>query len=189
MRYLFGFLCVCALGVVPLVACWTPNDPNINPCRGVVCDDGNECTIDSCSRDDGTCNYEAAFDATACSGGFCRNGVCDIRVDQCTADDLAAIEAGDEPDTDAIADCMEGDYGYDSPCFDPIIDCVQDSGTALSDECSSCFAFQACCTRKYCGLGESGLGPCDAAPQPGDACDRCIQEVCQPQVDVCIGGQ
>jgi len=48
MRYLFGFLCVCALGVVPLVAC--SKDPGLGECsdasdnhRICTCPEGQSC--------------------------------------------------------------------------------------------------------------------------------------------------
>jgi hypothetical protein len=49
MRYLFGFLCVCALGVVPVAGCSEAPEWE-HPCAGIVCDEGNECT------DDGYCD-------------------------------------------------------------------------------------------------------------------------------------
>jgi hypothetical protein len=46
MRYLFGFLCVCALGVMPVVGCGEEKEA---PCvEDEECDDGNTCTIDDC---------------------------------------------------------------------------------------------------------------------------------------------
>jgi hypothetical protein len=47
MRYLFGFLVVCALGVVPLVGCGEGSE-----CQS-GCNDGDECTWDMCV--DGAC--------------------------------------------------------------------------------------------------------------------------------------
>ena len=163
MRYLFGFLCVCALGLVPLVGCDVGVgdlclfEPCPDKCEGVVCpDDGNACTEEGC--DGGSCDrshgarrmelrlrwrcrrpvypasakrtsgaeaspvrknaieghcdlvagaceyYIAVEDGTTCSGGICLERVCVTLTDQCTADDLAAIDAGDEPGSD----CTEG---------------------------------------------------------------------------------
>jgi hypothetical protein len=46
MRYLFGLLCVCALGLMPLVGCEAPK------CQSDAdCGDQNECTADSCEQD------------------------------------------------------------------------------------------------------------------------------------------
>jgi hypothetical protein len=84
MRYLFGFLCVCALGLVPVVGCF---DVHIldNPCEGLDCDDGNECTRDYCTHFFGInagCNHDPVSDGVECSrngvGGVCIGGVCDV---------------------------------------------------------------------------------------------------------------
>jgi len=50
MRYLFGFLCVCALGVVPLLGCSEDNPGCMNRYQ---CDDEDKCTEDVCV--DGSC--------------------------------------------------------------------------------------------------------------------------------------
>jgi len=171
-----GFSGVCVSGVC-----------GENLCEDVVCDDENACTDDRCDYVDGTCDYTPVEDGTTCSGGFCRDGACEILVDQCTANDLAAIEAGDEPDSEALADCTMGTPLEWVTCLNSISECLQDSGTVLSDECSSCFALQGCCALNWCSLLVGG--PCTGPAQPGDACDMCMQEMCQPQVDVCIGGQ
>jgi len=237
MRYLFGFLCVCALGVVPLVGCDVGVgglclfEPCPDECEGVVCpDDGNECTEEgcdggSCDRSPapdgwncdfggdvgvcisgvcekdlwcggvackkecikghcdlvaGTCEYYIAVeDGTTCSGGICLERVCVTLTDQCTADDLAAIDAGEEPGSD----CTEG-VEWTFECFTVVGGCLQElSGTSLSSPCLRCYALGACCMLRECDSA------CDAPPLPGDDCDMCIQEMCQPQVDVCVGGQ
>jgi hypothetical protein len=59
MRYLFGFLCVCALGVVPLVGCGETEERR-QPCdwpEDAECDDGNMCTVDECSKHDWCWNF------------------------------------------------------------------------------------------------------------------------------------
>ena len=97
MRYLVGFMCVLALGVVPLVGCM---DIPIfgEPCDGVHCPaDNNECTIEYCSGGscrsrpiaDGTrCTYDGLFGVCVggvCGGNFCEGVVCDDG-DLCTYD-------------------------------------------------------------------------------------------------------
>ena len=281
MRYLFGFLCVCALGVVPLVGCFNDilegncpggcddgntctrddcvfvvgcvHDPvnegrncNVNglagvctggvcdlcagvvcdddgnectwdcnpetgtcdyipvadgtdchfdglpglcisgvcgedPCEGLVCDDGNECTDDTCDYVDG-CVYAPSQYLRECSGGFCRDGVCEILVDQCTADDLTAIEAGDEPDSEAIMDCTADPAPAGSnffECRDSTTGCLEDAGSTLTTECSACFASKVCCFIYKCGCG---------LPNP-DLCPTYCHEICQPLLDACVGGQ
>ena len=75
MRYLFGFLCVCALGVMPLVGCTDPL-PERDSCEGVECDDGNECTEDVCDPANGTCGNTPADDGAICEAGACQSGDC-----------------------------------------------------------------------------------------------------------------
>jgi hypothetical protein len=121
MRYLFGFLCVCALGVMPLVGCSdtqpeceTSADCNDdNECTndvcdsasgtcsntGVVCeDDGNECTDDVCNFSDGTCNIPVG-DGMACSDGACLNGACTALV---AVQGIVFLYEGSDPDPPAV---------------------------------------------------------------------------------------
>ena len=76
MRYLFGFLCICALGTVPLVGCSEGGGEDL--CEGVECDDGNECTDDVCNPETGNCDYPAVEDGTTCSSGACLDGTCTV---------------------------------------------------------------------------------------------------------------
>jgi hypothetical protein len=70
MRYLFGFLCVCALGLVPSVGC----DVLEGDCPG-GCDDMNPCTYDQCTLFG--CGNIPVADGTSCSpSGVCMDGVC-----------------------------------------------------------------------------------------------------------------
>jgi len=147
-------------------------------CEG-ACDVSDECTVSFCDLDTSTCENILIEDGTLCSGGFCQDGVCDILVDQCTADDLAAIEAGDVPGTDCT-----GGVAWNYECLIVVTGCLQElSGTSLSTPCLGCYALGACCMLKECDA------LCEGPPQPGDDCDICIQEYCQPQVDACVGGQ
>ena len=82
MRYVFGFLCVCALGVVPLVGCMD-FDIFEEGCEGMVCDDDNECTEDGCSSwgfGSLGCHYDPVDDGMACTfdglAGVCLGGLC-----------------------------------------------------------------------------------------------------------------
>jgi hypothetical protein len=78
MRYLFGFLYVCALGVMPLVGC-SDTQPECESAEG--CNDGNECTDDACSYASGTCSNTPVDDGTNCdfdgTAGLCISGVCE----------------------------------------------------------------------------------------------------------------
>jgi len=73
MRYVFGFLCVCALCVVPLLGC---GETTRDMCEGVSCNDENECTDDVCNLVTGACEYTPVEDGTACVDGTCLGGIC-----------------------------------------------------------------------------------------------------------------
>jgi len=62
--------------MVPLIGCGETG--GIDLCEGVVCDDGNECTLDSCIPADGTCDNGAVPDGTACSDGACLDRTCTV---------------------------------------------------------------------------------------------------------------
>jgi len=55
MRYLFGLMCVCALGVVPLVGCGDEGGPAPECWVAADCDHDNDCTKRHCT--DGECHY------------------------------------------------------------------------------------------------------------------------------------
>ena len=97
MRYVFGFLCVCALGVMPLVGCSETTGAML--CEGVTCeDDGNECTGDGvCDPADGECDYAPVVDGTACGddAGSCQDGTCEVACNEQGIRD--AIAAGGGP--------------------------------------------------------------------------------------------
>ena len=98
MRYLFGFLCVCALGLMPLVGCSeTAGDGGsggsggdggaggMPQCESALdCYDKNECTTDVCDFASGSCQNTAIADGTECGGetywgnprGGCYGGLC-----------------------------------------------------------------------------------------------------------------
>jgi hypothetical protein len=76
MRYLFGFICVCVLGVTSLVGC--NEDDYVDRCEGVDCDDGDPCTLDLCQPAAGTCYYGPGPDGEMCSDGACLGGVCTV---------------------------------------------------------------------------------------------------------------
>jgi predicted outer membrane repeat protein len=118
MRYLVGFVCVLALGVMPMVGCGETGGPGGNGgsagvggmggggtggtdlCQGVDCDDGNECTEDLCA--DGVCDNPAVEDGTACGQGpgACEAGACVGGVFPCTEQGIRdAIFVGGGPHT------------------------------------------------------------------------------------------
>ena len=138
MRYSFGFLCVCALGVMPLVGCdisgGQPCFPNPCPdplCEGVVCeDDGNECTAEYCSR--GTCGSAPVEIGVACDWngvpGVCVEGVCGKNL--CEG---IVCEDGIECTNDTC-DLVDGTCDFRSLCAD-YNDCTEDICKPLDGLC------------------------------------------------------
>jgi hypothetical protein len=112
MRYLFGFMCVLALGVM---GCGetsgaggsggdggTGGTGGSDLCLFVTCTD-NDCRSDGvCDASDGMCDYTLMADGTACAGGMCQAGVCELTgtVLPCTEQGIRnAIAAGGGPYT------------------------------------------------------------------------------------------
>jgi hypothetical protein len=106
MHYLFGFLCICALGVVPLVGCsettgdggsggtagggGTGGDGGmggdggtggIPECESAEdCDDENECTTDACDAANSSCENTPVREGSSCAAdrGGCYGGLCNF---------------------------------------------------------------------------------------------------------------
>ena len=126
MRYLFGFICVLALGVVPLVGCTesggVPCEDDVdcpddnNACTEDYCEnnglcvympvectaDFNDCTAEMCDPSVG-CEQTSVADGTQCAGGTCQTGVCELAgsVLPCSEQGIrnAIAAGGDEPYT------------------------------------------------------------------------------------------
>jgi hypothetical protein len=83
MRYLFGFMCVLALAVVP-VGCGDDDGCELS----ADCDDGNQCTYNRCV--DGRCSFPNKPDGTICTRdclmghGECEDGECSRCVASCS---------------------------------------------------------------------------------------------------------
>jgi len=58
-------------------ACTASDTCDTGSCTGtpIDCDDGEQCTVDSCDSLTG-CNFEPVADGTPCTGGTCNSGVC-----------------------------------------------------------------------------------------------------------------
>jgi hypothetical protein len=148
MRYLFRFLCVCALGVVPAVGClegpWFEG-----PCQGVVCQtDGNECTYEFCST--GSCVSAPVDHGTGCDidglAGVCVGDVCELTTDACTnAEDLAVVcdpgfadevETCTDPSACCVAECLVEETGVSAgcaTCYGESLRCIFDNCAAVCD--------------------------------------------------------
>jgi len=179
MHYLFGFLCVCALGVMPVVGCF---DVDIldDACEGVVCEDDNDCTRDGCRAQlfGAHCFYIPLDDGTACNldgvAGVCIGGACDLceRVvcddgNECTVDcnpatgtcDYIPVDDGTLCDFDGLDGvCVNGFCG-ENLCED--VAC--DDGNACTE-----------------GLCDHRDGMCDFEPKVCDDGNECTEDLCDP---------
>ena len=142
MRHLIGFLCVCALGLMPLVGCSeTAGDGGSGgteckipaDCPGDLCtvtgqedcvggrctyepivcaDDFNDCTADMCDPTVG-CEQTPLADGTQCAGGSCQAGVCEL-----TGSVLPCSEQGIR---NAIAAGGDEPYTFDCDGTTPVV--------------------------------------------------------------------
>jgi hypothetical protein len=189
MRYLFGFLCVCALSVVPLAGC-SETQPECE--KAADCDDQNDCTDEYCSSD-GTC-HRTTYDGALCDddGNECMYGAC---VDgACTTPDPADSYYWVEDETPCESDgvpgiCLCGVCGED-PCEDDCDgnDCTESFCDPCSGSCYTVWEWNDCepCDRN----GVPGVcieGICEEDPCFGLVCDddnECTEDSC----DSCNGG-
>jgi hypothetical protein len=159
MRYLFGFLCVCALGLMPLMGCSeTSGEGGAGGIGGFPecevehdCDDGNQCAegawVDDACRstavDDGT----PCDDENECTVSACTNGVCDST-----------------PVQDGIL-CAEHPY-------------ADSEGTCIEGRCTvACDTAEDCIDVNECAVGVCTGGTCDSTPvQNGTLCSLFFEE-------------
>jgi len=85
----------------------------------VVCDDGNECTTDSCSEALKACQYTNVADNTPCTDGVCCSGTCQIGVTECPTGVMcwsADYQYLHQKNSQAkkFCKCAQGTYGYKS---------------------------------------------------------------------------
>ena len=187
-----------------------------DPGSPLDCDDGSECTLDTCEEGLG-CTYEnvegPCDDGHACTiGDSCQDGAC-IAADALTCDDgngctddychptsgclFVANEAwcddGDactKLDACAAGDCQGAplDCGDDNPCT---VDSCGEGGTCVhGPSAEPCDDGDACTTSDGCQAGA-----CAGVPLPCDDGDPCTDDACdptsgcthQPNPDACAG--
>jgi len=144
MSYLLGFVCVCALGFLPLVGCGENNGGGgsggtagtggtsgtggtggMPECQGPEdCDDGDECTVDRCI--DGVCSHVPAEDGAFCAddSGRCIAGSCRLvsceDIENGVACFYCGLGAGGTCDFGFCLDgvCMKPECEIDADCTD-----------------------------------------------------------------------
>jgi hypothetical protein len=183
MRYLFGFLWVCALSALLLVGCGSEA-----LCEGVVCeDDGNECTSDGCDPATGTCQHTTVEDDTACDfdglPGLCKAGVCE---DAMLCEGVECEDDGNEC-TDDVCDPATGMCGHVTAEDDTACDFDGSAGLCKAGVCVDAKLCEGVdcdddneCTKDVC---DPATGNCDHPPvEDGTGCTDgvCRQGVCGP---------
>jgi hypothetical protein len=145
MRYLFGFVCVCAFGVMPMVGCsdyegtggsggsggtggmgGTGGTGGMPECQGDEdCDDSEECTVDTC--DEGVCSHAPAGGVTCDdNAGVCIEGSCTLWLCGNAEDGTACFRTLEEAGVCLSGACVERQCEVDSDC-NAYKDCTLDS--------------------------------------------------------------
>ena len=131
-----------------------------DPCAGVVCDDGDECTQDVCDFRTGQCDYTVMYDGADCDfdglAGVCISGVCKQKYlcegvdcddgDECTQD--VCIDATGTCDYAPAADGTECSGGL-GLCADGICDMLCVANVCRCSEAGIRAAIQAGGTEPY----------------------------------------
>lgn len=161
----------------------------------VDCDDGQDCTVDTCDEEDWRCIHTTADDACD-DGQFC-NGMemCDFDAG-CMNGPVPCPDSLCRESDDRCVDCMSDDDCSDGAycngaercnTFGQCVSGTYPCGTSLcresDDACVECVADQDCDDGEFCngvefcgedGSCEMGAGPCgDALCRESD--DRCVE--------------
>lgn len=135
------------------------------------CDDGNECTDDTCSG--GACTHPAR--TGACTGGTCLGGAC------CTGcNDAGTCRTGDTNATCGLGgvDCTTCTPPADMCVGGSCVECTRNGHCDDGNECTDDSCSDGTCTiSDRTGTCESGAGTCVS----GMCCTGCVQSgTCEP---------
>ena len=181
-RYLFGFACVCALGLLPLVGCsegggeggsggtagsgGTGGMPECQCDFGSDCLRGGACRVLSCVGEDDETPCIWTFIGSGWYPGLCVGGTCERAVEDCTGqEDSTACSAFD---------------GAEAYCR--LEQCATNECTGLEDRTYCVFAV----------LGDGTLGVCETGKctKPEDCAGLVDGWDClDVEVGVCEGGE
>jgi hypothetical protein len=207
VRYLIRFLGVCALVLIPFIACMDLGggeegcepvelpplclfgDCEPDPCEGVVCPpDDNVCTLEYCSG--GSCKSEPVelYNPDAVGTRCTYDGLSGVCVDGVCGENLCEDVVCDDGDA-----CTEGTCDYvDGTCdFTPIV--CDDDETCTEDTCDPAdgCVFTAVEDGTECGsqgwvcvAGDCVLTEC-GSPEDCDDSNDCTEDTCDP-TDGCI---
>ena len=144
----------------------------------VVCDDGVDCTADSCNEATDSCDYTP-------NDALCDNGLYCDGVETCDA--IEGCQAGTAVDCDDSVDCT-----VDS-CNEATDSCDYTPDDALCDDGQFCNGAEVCNATSGC---ESGTDPCEGqlCDEDLDACVECLGDAdCDDGLycngaESCVGG-
>jgi len=134
-------------------------------CAGLDCDDGNDCTTDTCDPTNGSCDHTNVIDSTACDfgglPGVCTVGVCE------DAMLCAGVDCDDSNEcTQDTCDPMDGQCDH----------------TSVTDGTSCDFGgFPGVCTVGVC---EDAMLCADAVTRCNDS-NACTDDLCDPMDGQC----
>ncbi len=140
-------------------------------CVPSSCDDGDDCTADSCIA--GACVHTPILcdDDDACTSDRCREGACDHEPLDCADQDACTIDqCQDGFCSHAPMDCDDGDGCTLDSCVDGA--CV---GNPLD-----------CDDGDPCTIDDCGAGACTHVAVACDDGDACTQDVCDPAAGGCL---
>ena len=178
-----------------------PFDMSIDPPVS-ICDDGNDCTSDSCTGADG-CMHEL-LDAGECKddnpctvADHCVAGECVGTPVLCDDNNPCTNDICDETggcvfennfaDCDDEDPCTVGDDCADGVCsgFAVACDCVQDADCAVLEDGDLCNGTLFCNTQQVpyqCAIAEETIIDC---PQPDGLSAICLKSACAPDTGEC----
>lgn len=191
-----------------------------NPTAGCVagvppdCDDGIDCTVDSCNPVGGACSrspVDAACDdwddcngIETCQVGVgcvlgtppdCDDGV-DCTLDSCDPSDGACLHMPDDtacppsPLCSGIVFCdrTAGCMATPPPACDDGVDCTLDACEPSTGDCVNLLSDAACDDTVFCNGAETCDGALGCIPGAPPACDdrlACTDDACDPVADMC----
>jgi len=161
-----------------------PGCPQPPPCANNPCDDGDNCTVDTCTADDTvSARFTCAFDDVVCAD----NGVCDPADGECVTclsdDDCDNGKFCDGVETCADNQCITGpvpcDVFAEEVCKEDTdtcdVICTNDADCAGEDNGFFCTGSPVCDTATgACGFGGNPCAAGEVCDEFNDACVECL---------------
>ena len=149
-------------------------------CLGNPCDDGDDCTLDTCDPVTGACSNTPATNGTQCTVGMdpgsCQDGACLGLCEgvDCSSGNECIADGSCVPQTGSCSN--SSNLARDTPCSNGVCDgegaCVecnsaaQCPGLELSNPCTT-----VACVSKSCQVANTA-GPCEVIPGEAGTCEN-----------------